>query len=324
MSEAILDDETPLPAPRDTTPTFAHRLEYALTLGLFALLRPLGIERASALGGAFLRTFGPLIRPISRRGEDNLRMIYADWDDTRLRRTIAGVWDNLGRTAAEFAHLQALDAGGAEARVDIQGTEILAPYIAANQPVIFVSGHFANWETMLIAIKALGMPFSFIYRPANNPLVDALIIAERARTMTRHQTPKGPRGARSLVDALKSGRSLAFLVDQKLTDGVMAPFMGRMAPTAPTAARLSLKYGAPLIYASLERLPRARFRLTVNPPLTVAPSDDLDTDIYRLTTQVNAAIEHDVRARPEQWLWLHRRWGKTLPAPLADPPQEFL
>lgn len=316
MSAAALD-EAPLPEPRDARPTLLHRAEYLAARGLLALLRPLGVERASALGGAVLGAVGPLVRPVSRRGEDNLRMIHPDWSEREIRRVIRGVWSNLGRTVAEFAHFDAFDLGGPEARIEIVGREHIETVRASGRPMIFVSGHFANWEAMLIALRLLEVPYAFVYRAANNPLVDALVIRLRAAAMTRHQAPKGPKGARALVETLRAGRSLALLVDQKLTDGAPTPLLGRMAPTGQTPARLALKFRVPIVYASLERLPRARFRLVVHPPIEPAPTDDADADARRLTARLNALIGADIRARPAQWLWLHRRWGKTLPAPPA-------
>lgn len=297
--------------------TLLHRLEYGVVVALLAVLRPLSIDAASALGGAFLGAVGPLLRPISKRGEANLRMIYPDWDDQRVRRTIAGVWRNLGRTGAEFAHLETFGVGGPDARIEIRGRERLARIAASGKPAIFVSGHFANWETMAIALRATGVPFALVYRAANNPLVDRLIIRRRMRTMTPHQIPKGARGARALVESLRAKRSIAMLIDQKLTDGVIAPFMGRDAPTGAAAARLALKYGAPIYYAAVERAGGARLKITLHPPIAYAPTGDQDADVLALTSLINAALEADVRARPDQWLWLHRRWGKTLPAPLS-------
>jgi KDO2-lipid IV(A) lauroyltransferase len=313
-----VSEETETTETKRREPTLAHRFEFALAIGLIAFLRMLGVGAASALGGAFVGAIGPLIRPISKRGEANLKMIFPDWDDRRVRRTIRGVWTNLGRTAAEFAHLDAFGVGGPEARIEVRGRERLARVVASGKSAIFVSGHFANWETMTIALRAAGVPHALVYRAANNPLIDKLIIRERARTMTQHQIVKGQRGARALVESLRARRAIAMLVDQKLTDGVVAPFMGRDAPTGAAAARLSLKFGAPIYYGSLERLSGARMRLTVHPPMEFKPSGDLDADVLALTTLINAAIEKDIRARPEQWLWLHRRWGKVLPAPVSS------
>lgn len=314
MSDAALE-ETPLPAPRDRSPTLLHRIEFWLATAMIACLRLVGVERASAIGGAVLGAIGPCFRRVSMRGEANLKMIYPDWDEARVRRTIRGVWNNLGRTTTEFAHLDAFDIEGKDARIEIDGRDIVDRLASSGRPMIFVSAHFANWEILSVALRRIGLAYGLVYRAANNPLIDAMIIRLRAKSGTRLQIPKGSRGARALVEALKSGRSLALLVDQKLTDGISAPFMGRAAPTGPTPARLAIKFGAPIVYASVERLPRARFRVTVRPPIFPPTTGDHDANILDLTSRINAEIERDIRARPEQWLWLHRRWGKRLPVP---------
>ncbi|MBB5519104.1 lysophospholipid acyltransferase family protein [Amphiplicatus metriothermophilus] len=318
MTRSSLDvaEETPLPAPRSNRPaTIGHRIEYAATRFLFFLFGLIGVDRASALAGGFTRFVGPKLRRISARGEENLRRAFPDWSENAVRRAVAGVWENLGRTAAEFAHLDRFDPFAPDSRVEIVGAERLRAVAAGAGPAIFVSGHFANWEVMSVALKAAGVDYAVVYRAANNPLVDALIIETRARVMSRHQIPKGKRGARALVEALRAGRSLAMLVDQKLNDGIAVPFMGRPAMTTPAPARLALKFGAPVIPMGIERLAGARFRLTVYDPIAHAPTGDLAEDVRSLTILINEALEARIRARPEQWLWLHRRWPKDDGAP---------
>lgn len=307
-----MNGEVDLPARRANRPvTLGHWLELFTAKALFSLFGLIGVDAASALAGGFLRHVGPLVRPISRRAEDNLRMIFPDWDEAKVRRVTAGVWENLGRTAAEFNHLEDLVPFGSDSRVDVVGEERLRMIARGARPAIFVSGHFANWEVMSIAFHAAGVEYATVYRAANNPLVDELIINMRAKVMSRALIPKGKRGGRALIETLKAGRSLAMLVDQKLNDGISAPFLGREAMTAPAAARLSLKFSAPIIPVSIERLKGARFRVTVHEAIAFAPTGDLTADVLALTTRVNEHLERDILARPEQWLWMHRRWPKN-------------
>jgi Kdo2-lipid IVA lauroyltransferase/acyltransferase len=162
-------------------------------------------------------------------------------------------------------------------------------------------------------MHAVGLDYAAVYRAANNPLVDALIIRTRAKAMSRRLIPKGKRGGRDMIEAIKSGASLAMLVDQKLTSGgIPSPFFGRPAMTAPATARLALKFRAPIIPLEIERLRGARFRVTVGDPLVVSLSGDANADTQALTDRINLEIERMIRSRPGQWLWLHRRWGKNL------------
>ena len=119
---------------------------------------------------------------------------------------------------------------------------------------------------------------------------------------------KGAEGGRDLLRHLSRGGHLGILVDQKLNDGISVPFFGRDAMTAPALARLGLRFGCPLVPVQSERLRDARFRMTVLPRLEIEDTGDISADVLAAMTRVNAMLESWVRARPEQWLWLHRRW----------------
>ncbi len=309
---AEAEDQIVLPEPRSNRPvTLAHRAEFALALALGAFFRIIGVDAASWIAGRFMRIAGPLIAPIQHRGRVNLKIAFPDLADEEANAILRDVWENLGRTTAEFAHLPRFDPDASPSRVKVDGREKIEAIVAGGRPAIFVSGHFGNWEVMSIVMRAVGLDYGVIYRAANNPLIDGLIIRERARVMSRRQIPKGKRGGREMIDALKSGASLAMLVDQKLnTGGIASPFFGRPAMTAPAAARLALKYGAPVIPIEIERLQGARFRVVFHDAVPFAPSGDSGADTQSLTDLINLELEKFIRARPGQWLWLHRRWPK--------------
>ena len=291
--------------------TIGHKIEFAIVLALFKLFRLLGIDRASAFSGACARFLGRILPRVSKRAEDNLRMIYPDWSEEQVRKTVGDVWENLGRTAAEYAHLDKLSTEGPNPRISVIGDKEITPTLIEHGRALFITGHFANWEVAGITATQLGLPFGFIYRASNNPLVDELIIKYRAAVMTTRQIPKGWEGARGLIDLLKDNCSIAILMDQKLTTGgIPVPFMGHTAMTTPAAARLALRFQIPLVQISTERLNGAYFKVTVHDPIPYEKTDNPAADIEGLTIKINEALEKDVRARPGQWLWLHRRWPK--------------
>ncbi|MFN0022863.1 MAG: lysophospholipid acyltransferase family protein [Parvularculaceae bacterium] len=310
-------DDIALPAPRSNRPvTLMHRVEYALAIVLGAFFRLVGVDAASAIAGGFTRTVGPLIGAVHRRGQANLRLAFPDWSAAEIEETLRAVWENLGRTAGEFAHLEKFDPddgpdrGG---RIEITGREKFDAVIESGKPAIFVSGHFTNWEIIPTVMHGVGLDYAFVFRAANNPLIDGLVIAARAKVMSRRQIPKGRRGARDIIEALGAGASLAMYVDQKLTSGgIPSPLFGRPAMTAPAAARLALKFRAPVIPIEIERLGGARFRLTVGDAIVFHPSGDTNADTQAFTDRINLEIERMIRARPGEWLWLHRRWGKDV------------
>jgi KDO2-lipid IV(A) lauroyltransferase len=311
MTEADAE-EIPLPGARSNRPvTLAHRVEFSLAVALSCFFRIIGVDAASAIAGGFTRTVGPLIGPITARARTNLAIAYPDWPRIKTDLIIREVWENLGRTTAEFAHLSKFQPDPGNPRMEVVGRDRIEEIAAGDRPVIFVSGHFANWEVGSIVLHALGVDYGVIYRAANNPLIDGLIIKERARVMSRRQIPKGKRGGRDMIESLRAGASLAMLVDQKLNSGgIPSPFFGKEAMTAPAAARLSIKYHAPIIPIEIERVKGAHFRVTAHEAISFEPSGDANADTQALTDLVNLEIEELIRRRPGQWLWLHRRWPK--------------
>ncbi|MEL7486128.1 MAG: lysophospholipid acyltransferase family protein [Pseudomonadota bacterium] len=310
---ATEENAIPLPPRRSDRPiTIAHRIEYGALVFLLAFFRVIGLDTSSFIAGKFCRVVGPLLKTIHSRGERNLRMIYPDWSEKDIKETLAGAWENIGRTAAEFAHLEKFDPRKDDGRLEIDGVEKVLALAASGEPAIIVSGHFANWELMPVCFFAADIDYDVVYRPANNPLVDELIIKTRGAVMTRRQIPKSLYSLRALFDTLKDGRTLAMLADQKLNDGIEAPFFDRPAMTLHAPARLSLKFGVPIIPAAIARKNGACFKITVKDPIAYAPTGDLHADALAITTLINESLEEDIRAHPDQWLWFHRRWPKDV------------
>jgi KDO2-lipid IV(A) lauroyltransferase len=281
------------------------RLE-AVGFDLFtALIRALPVEAASSLGGWLGRTIGPLTRQ-HRAASRNLRLAFPDLDEPARARLLRDQWDNVGRTFAEFPIVDRLTA--TSGRVEVVGAERLAAIAASGRPVVFVSGHFSNWEVMPATIVAAAVTCDMTYRAANNPYVDARIKESRRRYGVRLFAPKGADGARELLDALGRGVSVALMNDQRYDGGVMAPFFGRPVPTLPAAARLALRFGAVLQPMSVQRVQGARFRCIVHEPIELTETGDRTADIAAGVEAITAFVEARVRERPEEWFWVHRRW----------------
>jgi KDO2-lipid IV(A) lauroyltransferase len=287
------------------------RVEAGIVRALFAVLRALGPRRASALGGRVGRMLGPLL-PVSRVAEVNLRLAFPERDAAWRRATIRAMWDNLGRVAGEFPALPALmETPGA---IELEGAEHVDSIVRAGGPAILVSGHFANWEVLLPAAARHGVSAGAVYRAIGNPLIDASMAALRALAIGGRPVllPKGPAGARATLAHLKRGGVVAMLLDQKMNDGIEARLFGTPAMTAPALAHLALRFRCPVIPARAHRLGPARFRIVVDPPLTLPASGDRHADAAMLTQAVNDTLERWIRARPGEWLWLHRRFDKAL------------
>ena len=284
---------------RDWTEGFFARLA-------FALFRLLPVDAASAVGGFLARSVGPVLG-ISKRARLNLRRALPDLSDSDVSRIVRGMWDNLGRVAAEYPHLDKFKAYEPGGRVTVEGLhEVLDPR-RPDTRFIFFSAHFGNWEIAMLAATQAGLDVLAIYRAPNNPFVDELI--GEARSVTGGElVPKGSVAARRAISALAEGKHICMLVDQKMNDGIAVPFFGRDAMTAPALARLALRYDCVVLPCRVERVRGATFRLVVDPPIPLPHTGDSRADEKQLMTAVNAAVEGWIRRRPEQWFWLHRRW----------------
>jgi len=193
-------------------------------------------------------------------------------------------------------------------RVQVVNRERLAAIAAGDGPVVFISGHFSNFELMAHAIVAAGVPCQITYRAMNNPKVDARVRRSRFRYGVRLFAPKGLEGARELMRAMARGESIALMNDQKYNGGVAAPLFGVIAHTAPGPSTFALRFGAPLQPMSVRRTRGARFQVIVHEPIRLRDTGDREADIAAGVAQVNAFIEARVRDRPTEWFWVHKRW----------------
>jgi Kdo2-lipid IVA lauroyltransferase/acyltransferase len=282
-----------------------HIFEALGLLAGIAVLRLLTPEAASNLGAFVCRNLGPRVS-VSDRARRNLRLAMPELSAKRIEEIVAGMWDNLGRTFAEYPHLGRI-ADPKSGRVILPDSELMTALAEPGQARILCSAHIANWEILPVAAAYNGIDMTSIVREPNNPLVRATL--DRIRGVAGGgRTPKGGAGAKESIKVLRNGRVLALLFDQKLNRGLSIPFFGIEAMTTAAPAQLALRFRCPLILMRIERTGPARFRLSAREPLALPDSGDKQRDAELVMKQMNTILEEWIRARPEQWLWLHRRW----------------
>ena len=292
-----------------TRPSFlqdlAWRLQAAAYDGLTAVLRLFPVDRVSDFG-AWL---GPMIGPLTslnRVAETNLRIAFPESSDAEIARLLRAQWQEIGRTIVEYPLLDRITAE--PGRVEVVGEQRLAGIAASGKPVVFISGHFSNFEAMAWAIVHAGVPCQVTYRATNNPYFDESIRKGRYRYGVRRFAPKGLASARELMRAMARGESVALMNDQKYNAGIAAPLFGRTAHTAQGPTTYALRFGVPLQPMSVQRTHRARFRVVVHDPIELADTGDREADIEAGVRRVNAFMEARIRERPAEWFWVHKRW----------------
>jgi Kdo2-lipid IVA lauroyltransferase/acyltransferase len=289
----------------------ASRLRYrAEAVGFFTLMwlfRLLGLDLGSALGGFIGRNIYYRLPP-ANRARENLKLAFPQKSAAEIEAMVLAMCDNLGRTVGEYPNLDKISIAGPDPRITVSGAELPAAAISSGKPMIFFSGHIANWEMMAIGSFQAGFPGGTVYRPPNNPFVDDWIAKQRAKCGSKELIAKGSQGVKRMFTFLRRNMPIYMLVDQKTNEGLSAPFFGREAMTTPAPAALALRLNATLMPISLRRTGGARFHMQYHPPLAFQPSGDHEADILALTIRINAEVERMIRVEPSQWLWVHRRW----------------
>ena len=272
---------------------------------------------ASNLGGFVARTVGPYL-PVSRIAHKNLALAMPELNAVLRSKVVRGVWDNLGRTAAELPHLRDLKRTVVGPGWECEDDSTLTALKDRQGPAILFTGHLANWEIGFPVAAALGLDVSWFYRRASNGPVDQMIQSMRRDAVGRdvQMFAKSRDGAKAALKHLRIGGLLGMLVDQKLNEGIAVPLFGNPAMTTTAVAIFALRFRCPVIPIHVVRLGPARFRVICEPPMEIPHTEDSRADIYTMTEAVNSTLERWIREQPEAWLWLHRRWPKQQPAVL--------
>lgn len=290
-----------------------HPLRYAVEAALFGLLYGLfallPLDAASGLGGRLAQAVGPRLKwqRIARR---NLEHAMPELTQQEREQILDRMWNNLGRTIAEYPRL-GRRALARRISLSENSAALFQQVRAQNRAVIFAGGHFANWEIPAWVTAMHGVPLLLIYRRLNNPYVDRLVYRARARVCDA-LAPKGKEGAIALIKRLKAGLPAGMLVDQKMNDGIAVPFFGHPAMTAPAIAELTLKLKAPILMARAVRGDGARFRFEAKPLELPELPGSREENVAAVMHAINAQLEAWVREHPEQWFWVHQRWGKFI------------
>jgi KDO2-lipid IV(A) lauroyltransferase len=292
-------------------------LDVALGRGAaFALkaLRRLDPDRVSDFAGRALRAVGPLL-PEHRVGRANLKAAFPEKPPTEIEAILRGVWENLGRVAAEFPHLDRLwdfdpDPGGALTRRIEAAPPTLERFLRIRddgKPALIFTAHLGNWELPALGATALGLDAAILYRRPNNAEVDRAIRAIRTVNMGE-LIPVAIDAPFKMMNALERGAHVAMLVDQYFVRGVEVTFFGRRTNANPFLARLARQFECPIHGVRVVRLPGHRFRLELSEAIEPARTATGAVDIAGTMQAITSVVEGWVREYPEQWLWLHRRW----------------
>ncbi len=279
-------------------------LEAVLLHILFTFFKMLSPEKASNTGGWIGKTIGPNLS-VNRKAKRHLENALPEKKPDEIDMIISGMWDNLGRVMAEYPHLEEIS----KKYTEVIDNANLPQYLEKNIPVIFIGAHIGNWEINGMAtLTQLNHPIDLTYRAPNNPWAGKLL--EKARTLDGKLKayPKSMESGRLILQALKNSSSIGILVDQKYNEGIESNFFSLPAMTNPIFVQLSQKFKCPVIPVRNERIKGCKFRLTVCEPIVTIQQDQTVRSVEDVIEDTHKIIECWIKERPEQWIWIHKRW----------------
>ncbi len=283
-----------------------------LTIGALRAMRYFDDVKTANFFGRMARRIAPLTRE-NKIGRDNLTAAFPEKSPEEIKAILAGVWDNLGRVAAEFAHLDRIwnhdPAHPDTSRIEVsaRSDELFAKLRDDGKPALIFASHLGNWELPALAAPAHGIESAALYRRPNIASVDRAIREIRAVNMGT-LIPTDASAPIRIAQALQAGQHVGMLVDQYFTNGVEVTFFGRKTRANPTLARMLRQIDCPIHGVRIIRLPNNRFRGEISEELPPVRDAKGDIDVQGTMQAITTVIEGWVREHPEQWLWLHRRW----------------
>ena len=281
--------------------------QFLLIIYFFLIFKILGIQLASKLGEILGKLLGPLFRK-KNICKKNIQIAFGNLDYDKEKDILSGMWSNIGRTLAEYVYLKNFRIKKNSNHIKINGYEYLDEIKKSNKPVIFYSGHFANFELMAMEIDRSGVKCAAIYRPLNNIFLNPIMEYLRIKYICPIQIPKGNKGTREVVKRIKDGYSIAVMVDQRVSEGPRVDFFKKPAHTTTIPAQLAIKYDCRLVPISIKRENGTNFEMTVGKPYFINKALSYEENLKDITLNINKHIEQMIINNPKQWIWSHNRW----------------
>ena len=279
-------------------------IEFIFVYVFFIFFRLLGYRISSNVGFLIGKFFGPIFRSkksiIENIKKSNISI------NQNYNQFASNVLGNYGRIFSEYPFLKNFRNGDLDSFIELNGKNYLEIIKKQKKNVVFVSGHFNNFELMAMQIEKTGIELSAIYRPLNNNFLNKIMEKIRTKYICKNQIKKGRAGTRQIIKDLKKGNSVALMIDQRVREGSKVNFFGNLASTTTIPAQLIKKYKCELVPIYIERKDKYYFKMHISKPIKVN-SNKTTEDI---TLFLNTVLEKMILKNIDQWIWTHDRWKK--------------
>jgi KDO2-lipid IV(A) lauroyltransferase len=263
----------------------------------------LGLKFASYISGKIISFIGPFFRS-KNLIKSNILKALPNLNKNEIKDISKMMWNNYGRILAEYMFIKKFRMSEIESNIEIIGQNKLDAIKENNEPVIFISGHFNNFELMAMHLEKSGINLAAIYRPLNNKFLNLIMEKIRKKYICKNQIKKGISGTKQLLSFFKSKTSIALMIDQRVSQGVRSNFFHHEAFTTTIPAQFVKKFKCKIVPIYIERTQGVNFKLTIHDPLEYTNNDSIES----ITLSLNVILEKMILKNPEQWIWSHNRW----------------
>tara|TARA_B110000971_G_scaffold36199_1_gene34478 strand:+ start:527 stop:1387 length:861 start_codon:yes stop_codon:yes gene_type:complete len=278
-------------------------IQFLIISSLFLLFKIIGLSLASYLSGKIISFFGPFFRS-KNLIESNIMKALPNLKSDKIENISKKMWNNYGRILAEYIFIKDFRGPKFKDNIEIKGQKILEKIKDDNEPVIFISGHFDNFELMAMHIEKSGVNLAAIYRPLNNKFLNFIMEKIRKKHICKNQIKKGVSGTKQLLSFFKNKTSIAIMIDQRVSQGIKSNFFNHRAYTTTIPAQFVKKFKCKVVPIYIERIESVKFKLTIHEPLIYSKDETIES----ITLDLNSLLERLILKNPDQWIWSHNRW----------------
>ena len=279
-------------------------IQFILILFLFSLFKIIGINKSSKLSSQLFLLLGPFFRS-KKIFQKNIKKVFPGIKSDQENKIFKNMWRNYGKMFAEYMFIKDFRYSKKfEENLIIENFSILEKIKKDKEPVIFISGHFNNFELMAMQIEKAGINLAAIYRPLNNIYLNPIMEEIRKKYICKKQIKKGISGTKQILKEYKNGASIALMIDQRVSEGILSNFFGQNALTTTIPAQFVKKFNTKVVPIYIERLNNNKFKITIHDIIEFDNAHDIET----ITFKLNKILENMVLKNPAQWIWTHDRW----------------
>ena len=277
--------------------------QYILIILLLLFFKIIGRKYALIISSNLFSFFGPLFRS-KKIIHSNLTNAFPDLSEFEKNKITKAMWCNYGKILAEYVFIKNFRDTKLKQNVIVKGQEILEKIRINKKPVIFISGHFNNFELMAMHIDKSGIDLAAIYRPLNNKYLNKIMETIRRNYICTKQVKKGIAGTKLLLKYFRKGTSIALMIDQRVSQGIRSNFFDKKASTTSIPAQFIKKFNCDVVPIYIERINNINFKITINKPIKFSDSSSIEV----ITDDLNKVLQKMIINNPEQWIWTHDRW----------------